>query len=63
MLQIANAMVQIILCPSLFPVDCHVFVAALGDEENMKNRRIVFCENSVALWCEALENAIKSLCF
>ena len=52
MSQIVNAMVQILLCPSLFPVDCHVFVTALGEEEMVQNRRNVVCDNSVTLLCK-----------
>jgi hypothetical protein len=61
--QIVHAMVQILLCPSLFPVDYHVFVAASGEEEMVQNRRLVFCENAVALLCKRMENAMKSPCF
>jgi hypothetical protein len=52
MLQIANAIVQILLCPSLFPLDSHVFVDASGEEEMVQYRRIVFCDNSVAILCK-----------
>ena len=54
--QIVNAMVQFLLCPSLFPVNCHVF-------EMVQNRRIVFCDNAVVLLCKKMENAMKLPCF
>jgi hypothetical protein len=58
--QVEDAMVRIFMCPSLLPVEGHVFVAALRAEETVQNRRIAFCDNSVAHLCKKMENAMKS---
>jgi hypothetical protein len=47
------------LVPFSFPVDCHVFVAALGQKEMVQNRGVVFCDNSVALLCKKIGKCNK----